>query len=340
MDNHILIDSYFINNGGGKVLLDYLLMELDSNNIKPFLLLDLRVKENLPVDISKFSHAFVSKFSERNKFYKHKNFTKILCFGNIPPPKKTRGKIFTYFHQPLFLEIPNNFSLKNKLIYNLKIFILKRFSKNTSIWLVQSDFIKNKLAEKYRIDNNIIKILPFYPPISNFQKIKSDKIKHSYIYISNAPPHKNHSRLINAFCNFYDKCKVGLLTITVSDEFPELLQLIQEKQRNNYPIRNIGFVKRENLQQVYNETEYLIYPSLAESFGLGLVEAIENGCKIIGADLPYTYAVCKPSLIFDPLDENSIVDALEKSLNYDSIPESKQQVKNEIKELVNLLTEN
>jgi hypothetical protein len=68
---------------------------------------------------------------------------------------------------------------------------------------------------------------------------------------------------------------------------------------------------------------------------LGLVEAIENGCKVIGADLPYTYAVCEPSLSFNPLQTESIVEAL--SLSLQTTKMSKSKVKNEISALINFL---
>ena len=53
---------------------------------------------------------------------------------------------------------------------------------------------------------------------------------------------------------------------------------------------------RLTLQKEYLSSEFLMFPSLTESFGLGLIEAIECGCKVIGADLPYTYEVCEPHL--------------------------------------------
>jgi glycosyltransferase involved in cell wall biosynthesis len=75
---------------------------------------------------------------------------------------------------------------------------------------------------------------------------------------------------------------------------------------------------------------------LAESFGLGLVEAINCGCKVIGADLPYTYAVCKPSIVFNPLEVDSIVSALCLSLQ-DNIPPSQAIVKNQIQNIIEIL---
>ena len=224
-------------------------------------------------------------------------------------------------------------TLKQKIVYTLKQKMVNHLKKNTDFWLVQSSLVKNGLVKKYGIASDKILELPFYPPFEN--PVSSQKFPNSYLYVSNANPHKNHGRLIEAFSKFYEKHNKGVLTLTVSDDFTELVNLIQTKQKKGIPIKNIGFVPRQNLQKLYAESEFLIFPSLTESFGLGLVEAIESNCKVIGADLPYTYAVCEPSLSFNPWQTESIIEALSLSLQTNEI--SKSKVKNEISTLINLL---
>src|SRR5690606_3397267 len=107
-----------------------------------------------------------------------------------------------------------------------------------------------------------------------------NRLPNSYIYVSNANVHKNHSTLIEAFCMFYDEFGLGVLTLTVDKSFSAVYELIKLKKAQGYPINNIGFVNRNFLEEQYKKHQYLIYPSLSESFGLGLVEAIENGCKV------------------------------------------------------------
>lgn len=331
----LLIDALYINDSGGKVLLDYLICELEKSGKEVFYLLDKRVENKIP-EIKTNKVEFVkASLSARNNFYKnHKNsFSSILCFGNLPPNIRTSEKVYTYFHQLLYLNLPENMGLKQKMIYTLKQKVVNHLKKNTDFWLVQSSLVKNGLANKYKIASDKIVELPFYPPFEN--PVSVEKIPNSYLFVSNATPHKNHGRLIEAFSEFYQKHKTGVLTVTVSDDFPELVHLIQSKQNQGVPIKNIGFVPRENLQKLYSESEFLIFPSLTESFGLGLVEAIENGCKVIGADLPYTYAVCEPSLSFNPLQTESIVEAL--SLSLQTTKMSKSKVKNEISALINFL---
>ncbi len=334
----ILIDSVFVNVGGAKILLEYILTKLASSSEEYFLLLDYRSENNLDIDVHSFKFKYVKGYFERKKFYEENRdkFSKVLCFGNIPPNYKMKDtKVYTYFQQQLFLQVPKNFSFINKFKYFVKVCLLRRLVKNSDQWLVQSSLISDKLSKKFNISKNHITILPFYPPLISDHKFT--RLKNTFIYVSDANPHKNHYKLIEAFCLFYDHYKIGSLTLTIPEYAHELIEFIKIKTDLKYPIINIGFIKRNDLYEYYNTYEFLIFPSLAESFGLGLVEAIDCGCKVIAADLPYTYQVCKPSLVFNPFSLQDIYNTLVKTQNLDSIPISEKSITNNIDLLLNLL---
>lgn len=141
---------------------------------------------------------------------------------------------------------------------------------------------------------------------------------------------------MEGFSNYYEKDPVGKLYVTIGKEFQALQTLIKYYQSKGIPIVNVGFLEREALEQLYHKTEFLVFPSLTESFGLGLLEAMENECKIIGADLPYTHAVCKPSLVFNPFDIDSIANVFNDAINKNIKP-TKQLVFNEIDKLIQIL---
>lgn len=334
----ILIDALHINNGGGKILLDYLILKLEESDKKIYYLLDARLNINEYKIKPSNQVSFVeANYFKRKQFYRrNKNlFSTVLCFGNLPPNLSVNAQVLTYFHQPMFLNIPRDFTFIEKFQFQIKTKILKSLKKNTDFWLVQNEMIKDVLSKKYKLNSKDILVMPFYQPFEKKAKIPVRK-KNSYLYVSNATPHKNHTRLIDAFCDFFDKTQKGQLILTVSSQFEYIVNLISKKRSKGYPIVNIGFVNRLELQELYLSSEYLIFPSLAESFGLGLVEAIENGCKVIGSDLPYTYKVCNPSITFNPFDSKSIQTALEKSL-FENIPETNQVITNKIDELIELL---
>lgn len=332
----ILIDAIYINNSGGKVLLDFLIECLEKTKIEIHYLFDDRIKNNHPAILINQVTYLKSSLFKRHTFYKknESRFSKILCFGNLPPSIKLKAEIYTYFHQPLFIEIPNNISLLNKLKIQLKMTILNLLKDNTDIWLVQSENVKKGLVNKYNLNSSNITILPFYPPLRVQENIV--RKKHSFVYVSNGGPHKNHDKLIDAFCVFYDNFNVGELRITISNNFLELIEKIDDLQKKGYPIVNYGFIKRDDLAEVYGTSEFLVFPSLAESFGLGIVEAVENGCKVVGSELPYMYAVCNPSITFNPQSVKEIAKAFEKAVLTD-VKESIKKVDNEIENLINLL---
>ncbi|MGV0947256.1 glycosyltransferase [Empedobacter falsenii] len=336
----ILLDALYINNSGGKVLLDYLVKKFEQSDLQVFYLFDKRL-EGSYTTIKGDNHVLFLEASikDRKQFYKtnKNNFSKILCFGNLPPNIKLNATVYTYLHQTYYLEFTRNVSFKFKALFMLKRILWKLFSKNTDFWIVQTNLMQKKLLNKIGIPFNRILVLPFYE-INSTKSDKHLKRKHqSFLYVSNAPIHKNHEFLINGFCKFYDVEKSGSLTLTISKEFPHLLSLIETRKLEGYPIYNVGFVDKEYVSRLFQESEYVVYPSLTESFGLGLIEGIENGCKIIGADLPYTYAVCKPSLVFNPYDVNSLVEALKNTKEYSSILPSIQLVENQIDHIIKLL---
>ena len=335
----LLVDTIYINDGGGKVLLDYLIKKIESTETKCFYLFDSRIKNNHP-NIKPSNQVLYLKPSlwDRFLFYrKHTaSFSKIFCMGNLPPNIKMNAEVFTYYHSPLYLKNPEDFSTIERLKYALKRLVLKRFIKNTNFWMAQTAFIKQKFEEKFDVNQNKVMLMPFFPPFGASNK-DTHRAINTFLYVSNATTHKNHNRLIDAFCDFFDEYQTGTLTLTVSEEYKDVSDIIKKRLAEGYPIVNVGFIGRTELQTLYLSSQYLIFPSLAESFGLGLVEAINNGCKVIGADLPYTYAVCEPSIVFNPHVEESIVDAFKKAVHED-VKMSKSLMENKIDELIKLLT--
>ncbi|HSN60127.1 MAG TPA: glycosyltransferase [Ferruginibacter sp.] len=334
----ILVDALYINNGGGKILLEYLIKTLQSQKIEVHYLLDDRLPlEDNEIPAGSFTQMRAS-ISERIKFYK-KNvsaYKNVLCFGNVPPPIKLPIPVYTYFHQYLFVNVPKNYDWKTRLKYKIKYLVIKRFSKNSNFWIVQSSSFKQSFINRYQTvkEDNVL-VIPFYPPIEP-SDLDIKREAQSFIYVSDGSHHKNHHNLLEAFKIYYDNNKTGELYLTVAENFADIWLLIKKYQAEGYPIINVGFVDRNELFALYKKCKYSIYPSFAESFGLGVLEAIENGCMIIGADLPYMHAICKPSVLFDPSSVESMSAAIESTLKKEPAP-SEIIATNNINQLIKIL---
>ena len=335
----LLIDALYINNSGGKILLDFLIVELEKSDLEILYLLDSRIEGNHPtIKASNKVTYSEGSLAKRHFFYKKCNtlIDKVFCFGNLPPTYKLNVPVYTYFHQKLFLAIPNELPLKQKLILLVKSKVFKKLRTNTQFWMVQTEAVKKDFLNKFPdIKSENVLLMPFYPSYID-RPVDVPREKNSFVYVSNGSPHKNHLRLLESFSNFYQKRQLGKLYVTIGNEFQSLQALIADYQQKGVPIINVGFVNSFQLEQLYNKSEFLVFPSLTESFGLGLLEAMANGCKIIGADLPYTHAVCKPSLIFNPFDADSIENSFNEAINKNTKP-TKQLVFNEIDKLIQIL---
>lgn len=330
----ILIDALFVNGGGGKVLLDYLVEELEKTSFEVLYLLDDRIKEIAPPISKQNSVVFLEgSFFKRKNFYKEnrQRFTTVFCFGNLPPNIKLKDKTITYFHQNLYLSVPQNTHIKDRFKFWLKTRVLNSIKSHTDLWMVQNETIKNNFSRKYTIPKAQVLVRPFFKSLVFASS--GQKKKNTFLYVSNATPHKNHRFLIEEFCTFYDQHHTGELILTVSATYPEILELVVRKQAGNYPITNLGFVDKTELAEVYLESEFVIYPSLSESFGLGLVEGIEAGCKVIGVDLPYLHEVCIPSLTYKANEKNAIVKSLEVAVTTD-LPNSTSKVKDTVDQII------
>jgi glycosyltransferase involved in cell wall biosynthesis len=334
----LLIDAMYINNSGGKVLLDYLMKTLSEADVPVTYILDNRIRQNhVPVNAKSTLLFFEAGIYKRHRFYmKNINtYSKILCFASLPPSVKVNSKVFTYFHQLLYIENTGRYSFTDRTILKIKSGIARFFKSNTDLWLVQSSYVKQKLASNFKIDIDKIRVLPFYPPLvaTNLDT----KITNSFLYVSEAHLHKNHVRLLEAFEILYNRTKTGVLHLTVSSKNSSICLKIKELESKGIPVINHGSLERERLKEIYSTSEFLIYPSSAESFGLGIIEGLENNCIVIGADLPYMHSACIPSITFDPNSVSDIVNAMEVALSRNFLP-SKQLIHNEIDKLIELIT--
>ena len=105
----LLVDAIYINNSGGLELLLTLISRLENLNTDVVYLFDNRCRKLLSGKILRGKYSFFDpSMLQRLVFYLHhrNTFSKILCFGNVPPPIKVNAIVYTYFHNINLLNIP------------------------------------------------------------------------------------------------------------------------------------------------------------------------------------------------------------------------------------------
>lgn len=117
-------------------------------------------------------------------------------------------------------------------------------------------------------------------------------------------PHKNHN-LLYRYIEAPGLCTQDV-EISVTIDRPEGMAA---DERLNFT----GRLDPAGMRERYRTSDALLFPSLEESYGLPIVEAICVGLPIVCADRPYARALCGDDAIyFDPLDIASLHQAIEE----------------------------
>ena len=338
----ILLDAVYIHNSGGKTLLLTLLnalSKIDFNNY--WVLLDNRLDKKFIKSFKIKNKSFInaSEFNRR-KFYKrnHHRFKSIFCFANVPPPISINKRVIIYFQNELLLNRKNTqLGKKAQLILALKKKYISFLNKKSYLWAVQTNRMKEKLIESIGVQSNNVEIYPFFEELNKSHKINFEK--NTFIYVAGQGAHKNHKRLLVGFNEAAKESKVPLtLRLTLPESvFSSLLNSL-DKISPNLRIENLGVLKKEQLLKSYQESQYCIYPSLKESFGLPLIEAAQLESLIIASNLPYVSEVIKPSLTFDPYSEKDIALIILKAVNLNMPEKTFLKVTNKIENLLSYIS--
>lgn len=332
----ILIDALFINRSGGRVLLEYFVKLIEKEESNIFYLFDDRITDkfdHIPHDRKIFLKANLYNrivFYRKNKY----NFEKVFCFANIPPQIRMPCKVVVFFQNLLLAKQPKSLKYSNKIKLKLKGHFIRKYRNNCDLWILQSQNVKKILVESFKVDETKCKIVPFFDVKKS--KIKN-KVKNSFIYVSEGETHKNHLKLLSAWEILFNRNLNLELNLTVSREYTFLCQKIDDLKKKGINIINHGFISKEKINQLYERAEYLIFPSLLESFGLALIEAHYYNCKVIASDLPYVDAIISPSAKFNPYDSKEISKLVEFIILTGRVKESKLKIKNEINSLINII---
>lgn len=334
MGKRILIDSVYINSGGGKTILFLIIDYILKANLqhKFFFLLDNRLEftPNLLLNEKNCSRILNSERARRLYYIKNAdNFSSFVCMANVPPPINLNYPVYIYFQNDLLINPLNtDLGVTQKLLNFIKKVYINYKSRRAYNWVVQSHIMKKKLIKYYKINDSKINISPIF----NTQKFQTNrKEKNTFIYVSSFAKHKNHERLFKAFVEsaVIARTKIALHLTIPNTQFNKSIYLIKNKPKN-LQIINHGTLDNKELNLLYKKVEFLIFPSLHESFGLPLVESINYQCKVIASDLDYVNAIIQPSILFNPYSVKSIVESIITAINNTNNKQSNIVVENKI----------
>lgn len=331
----ILVDALHINMGGALMILNHFVNRLVVKNVDFVLLKDNRCPKLQSEERVGNLHLLSADNRTREKFYREhrEEFHSVLCLGNVPPTIKMPVPVHTYIHNVSLLEIPPSYPFKWKMRSRLKRIYIKSYAKNTDTWIVQTNHTADLVKKYLPCKEKDVLIYPFYHIPEDINRTNFYE-RDDYVFIGEHTYAKGHEVLIDAWVKlsrmgFKNKLHLTVATHPVSD-------MIIEARKAGADIVNHGRISFSDVVGLYNRSKATVYPSLNESLGLGIVEAISAGCDIIGSDLPFLHSICEPAVTFDPHDSDSIVDAV---LRYEQggLKKSGLFITDRVEDLISLL---
>lgn len=191
--------------------------------------------------------------------------------------------------------------------------------------LTVSNFENNRIKSYFKLDNNAIStayngVGKHFKPITDSNELLRTKNKYKLpdnfvFFLGNTDPKKNVIGVLKALSILKQKklLEFKLLMLDINRDY---LQGIMRKIGDESLVDDIvfsGYVPNIDLPAIYSQASLFLYPSLRESFGIPLLEAMACGTPIITSNTSSMPEVAGEAAVFvDPNDANQIADAILK----------------------------
>lgn len=295
-------NTYF---GGGYVLLEELLRNLEQQDDETLVYVGYKnVYEALQK--KNYQHITFIKTGELQTLFRYLTRRKRTLFFCSLPPFVHNERSVVYAHNPHFIECPKKIS--KYLVY---YYWVRLFRNKVDFFACQT----NEVAKHLKALGCQVQLMPFYVRPARVDLPK----KYDFCYISTVAPHKNHQCLFEAVEQLVNQGRRFSLAVTVRDS-KRNAELIAQIRRINEKagmqiIVNRGFVSKSEMAEVLNLSKTVVFPSLKETFGLPIAEALSCGLRILSSDRPYTYDLLAHPIVFDPKDSRSIAGVMADDLD-------------------------
>ncbi len=250
--------------------------------------------------------------------------------ANMGVPIWFSGKVLLTVHDVIPAYWSDYFSesripVLSKLIYRLRLQLglLKAFSVTTD-----SPMSKDDLSKCFWVNENKVKVVPLGVPEEDLKFTNHDlKTLKKYglerrKYILNhggIDRRKNIEFLIGAFSQFisYRSGMLKDLKLVIAGEDTSVLvnlKLETESLRLGKRVLFVGKVTYDEMQILVRNARLVVYPTLAEGFGLPLLEALGAGVPVVASNLPvFKWMAGNVPYFVDPLSVNSISSGIKKA---------------------------
>jgi glycosyltransferase involved in cell wall biosynthesis len=201
--------------------------------------------------------------------------------------------------------------------------IVPRIVAQSQVIITVSDFERQVILNKMKLPEDKVKVI--YNAVSaKFNNLYSHdrlttfreryKLPPDFIlFLGNTAPKKNTANVIKAYVEYKSMYQDGL-PLVILDYDQKLVLDYLTKTGNQKLISDFifpGYIHSEEMPLLYNIAKLFLYPSLRESFGLPILEAMACGVPVITSNTSSMPEVAGDSALFvDPFNFQDIRDKI------------------------------
>lgn len=191
---------------------------------------------------------------------------------------------------------------------------MRRSCKSSRRVIVQTQKMKDTLGSAFSLPSHRIRVItPCVRKIDALEKpsdalagMRSARRGFRVLYVGNQSAYKNVNLLVRAAESLRMRIPDLSVYLTLPPDHPV---------NGRHGVVCLGYLGGPELAEAYSLADAFVMPSLQETVGLPLLEAMSSGTPIIAADRPYAREVCGTAAVFcDPYDSSSLASRIEQVL--------------------------
>lgn len=203
-----------------------------------------------------------------------------------------------------------------------------RIAKRAELIITVSDFEREQIIENLNIAPEKVKTIynacgKHFTPDRNEIDLANFKVKYQLpdrfiLFLGNMGPGKNVPNVLRSLDLIYQRGRLDF-KLVIADMSTFRLQSLLEAQGNLHLQEHIhltGYVPNNEIPDLYRLSEAFIYPSLAESFGIPILEAMACGTPVITSNTTAMPEIAgKDALLIDPREPEQLAEMILKILD-------------------------
>lgn len=256
------------------------------------------------------------------------------CTANTAPVF-TRARVLLTLHDVIFSEKLITKGSSYQIFGNwYRRFLLPFAIRNGRTIITVSHFEKSRILKLLSLPEQQVKVVhnavssDFHPVTdANYLQRITEKYRLPSVYIlyfGNTAPKKNMRRMLEAYSIYRAKAGNAALTMVVTDRSEGVYtkKLLEELNLSELyqHLHIIPYVDYADLPVVYSKATVLAYPSLRESFGLPVLEAMACGTPVVSSNNSSIPEIAgDAAVLMDPENVSAIAEALYQTLQDPSL---------------------